>query len=133
MLEYAIALKALVAVVPWLSLLLATVAVTAVVGLWRFHRSEGNLYDLWDLLMEHGKADLSKHLVLAFAILSIWVIVRLTIDGKPVETLLLGCLGIFVVGRVVNGVTNTIKGVPPDPPMQDVPKEPERMLPPGGK
>jgi hypothetical protein len=105
--------------IPWWTVFLVAFATIALIGLVRFHRAQDNRYDLWDLVMERGRADLNKHIIAAFAVLSIWVIVFLVQKGKDVETLLLGVLGIFVANRAITSVTNTIKGVPPDPPMQD--------------
>ena len=111
---------AILSAVPWMLIGLLVFGVVMVVGLLRFHRSDDNRYDLWDMVMSEGKADLNKHIVFSFAVLTIWTIMWMTTHDKNVETLLLGALGIFVASRAITSVTNTLKGVPKDEPMQDV-------------
>jgi len=54
---------------------------------------------------------------LAMAGMSIWVIVDRSNDGKDVDTLLLGVLAIFVVGKTATTVTDIInRPEPPEPP-----------------
>ena len=105
--------------VPWFTLFMVVFVLVMVIGLLRFHRRDDNRYDLWDMVMSGGKADLNKHVVAAFAVVTLWVIVYMVQKDKPVETLLLGALGIFVAQRIATTMTNTIKGVPQDAPGQD--------------
>lgn len=106
--------------VPWFTVFWIVFTVIMVLGLLRYHRKANNHYDLWDIVMSKGKADLDKHIIVAFAVLSIWVVVWMVQHDKNPETLLLGALGIFVARRIINGVADTVKGVPDDPPEQDV-------------
>jgi hypothetical protein len=83
--------------------------------LYRLHHNPDNNFDLGDVILNEQtrRADPSKITVLAFAVLSIWTVVTLVQRDKPVETLLLGVLGVFVGARVLN---NIFGKVPPDPP-----------------
>jgi hypothetical protein len=94
--------------IPWLIIILSFVFIYLAVSLYLFHRNPSNNYNLWDMLMFDGKADLYKHVVVAMTILTCWVVVWLTLQDKSVETLLLGALGIFIGGRLVNSVTDKI-------------------------
>ncbi len=65
--------------------------------MYRFNRLNKN-YNIVDLLLGgDGRASVSNHIQLAFAALSIWAVIDRELDGKDIETLLLGVLGIFVV------------------------------------
>lgn len=64
-------------------------------------------FDAADFFMEDGKASGHKLVVFGMAVLAGWVVVKKTLAGADVETLLLGVLTIFVlrsmVGKVVDG------------------------------
>lgn len=66
-------------------------------------------YDVKDLLMTDGKANLEKHIIAGFALLSIWVVVQQALANKPVETLLLGVLGIFVAKGAAENVAASLR------------------------
>ena len=61
-----------------------------------------------DLLIDHktNRASIDKHVVAGFSILSGWVVVTWTLEGKNVETMLLGVLAVFIVQRTANKVTD---------------------------
>lgn len=69
-------------------------------------------YNAIDLLMTNNQVDLSKHVIAAFALLSIWVVVQQALSNKPVETLLLGVLGIFVGGKAIGDVSTAMANRP---------------------
>ena len=84
-------------------------------GMYRFNRNQKNDYNIVDILMGPNKrASLTNHILLAMALMSIWVVVDRSNDGKDVDTLLLGVLGIFVVGKTATAVTDILNR--PDPP-----------------
>lgn len=81
-------------------------ACVALVVIWitlRLDRKRGNQYNFVDILMDPAtnKASLSAHIVLWMAIMSIWVVIDRSNDGKDVDTLMATVLGIFVMGRVM--------------------------------
>jgi hypothetical protein len=93
--------------------------------MYRFNRSQRNRYNVVDILMgPNDRASLTNHILLAMAGMSIWVIVDRSNDGKDVDTLLLGVLGIFVIGTTAATVTDIINRAPPseDPPVKTPPK-----------
>jgi hypothetical protein len=86
--------------------------------MYRFNANQKNRYNVVDILMgPNNRASLTNHILLAMAGMSIWVIVDRSNDGKDVDTLLLGVLAIFVVGKTTTAVTEIInKDDPPEPP-----------------
>jgi len=85
--------------------------------MYRFNATK-NKYNVVDILMgPNSRASLTNHILLAMAGMSIWVIVDRSNDGKDVDTLLLGVLAIFVVGKTATTVTDIInRPEPPEPP-----------------
>ena len=85
--------------------------------MYRFNATK-NKYNVVDILMgPNNRASLTNHILLAMAGMSIWVIVDRSNDGKDVDTLLLGVLAIFVVGKTTTAVTEIInREEPPEPP-----------------
>lgn len=71
--------------------------------LWRVQKNQDNEYDVTDILLDPNtrKASLDKHVLLLMALVSAWSIIVLLLRDKPIETLLLGVLGVFVVQRGV--------------------------------
>jgi hypothetical protein len=85
--------------------------------MYRFNRNRSNRYNIVDILMgPNNRASLTNHILLAMAGMSIWVIVDRSNDGKDVDTLLLGVLAIFVVGKTTTAVTEIINKDAPEPP-----------------
>jgi len=84
----------------------------------RFNANQKNRYNVVDILMgPNNRASLTNHILLSMAGMSIWVIVDRSNDGKDVDTLLLGVLAIFVVGKTTTAVTEIInREEPPEPP-----------------
>ena len=82
--------------------------------MYRFNRNQANLYNMVDILMgPNNRASMTNHILLAMAAMSIWVVIDRSNDGKDVDTLLLGVLAIFVVGKTTTAVTDIINRVPP--------------------
>ena len=96
-----------------MTLVLIALGTYMAITLHRFHKQDGNNYDLWDLLMEHGKASLTKHLTLFFAGLTAWTVVKLATADKPVETLLLGALGFFLAKGAIQSFAPAPMPTPP--------------------
>ena len=71
-----------------------------------------NTYDVVDLVSTRGHADLGKHLTLASFGLAAWVLVQQALTGKPVETLALGILAIFVAKETANGFSSAMRDRP---------------------
>lgn len=70
------------------------------------HVRSVNDYDFFDLLMSGTprKSDLDKHILVGFALLSVWYVIMLSLDvddriPERVDSLLLGVLGFFIAGR----------------------------------
>lgn len=74
---------------------------------WTRMPCDKSTFDVADFFMEDGKASGHKLVVFGMAFLAGWVVVKKTLAGADVETLLLGVLTIFVlrsmVGKVVDG------------------------------
>jgi hypothetical protein len=98
--------------IPWMQVALVALGIYVAYLIFKFHRNEGNTYNVWDMVMSEGKADLYKHVVVVMAVLTCWTVVWLALRDKPVETLLLGGLGIFVGSRLVNSVASTLSNKP---------------------
>ena len=85
--------------------------------MYKFNKTKGNNYNIVDILMgPNNRASLTNHILLAMAGMSIWVIVDRSNDGKDVDTLLLGVLSIFVLGKTATAVTEIINKLPPEVP-----------------
>lgn len=85
--------------------------------LYRWNSGEAN-YNVIDIITTDGKADLYKHLIVFFAGVAAWAIIKAVLAKMPVETLLLGVLGIFVGNVAVGGIAKAwqAKGASPAPP-----------------
>ncbi len=88
----------------------------------RWHLDSRNRYDVRDLLLDHGsgRASIDKHILLAMAVLSIWVVVVRTLAGKDVETLLLGVMGILIVQRSATAAIDKFGGKRQQDELRDV-------------
>jgi flagellar biogenesis protein FliO len=96
----------------WSNMFLTLAFIFAIYLLYRLNKDDAR-FDIADLFIDQGtqKASGSQIIVLSMAILSGWVVVTLTSRDKPVETILLGVLGIFVAGRTI---TSVFGKTPPD-------------------
>jgi hypothetical protein len=103
-------------VISWTNAALVIAALVVIFILGRWHADKKNPYDVRDLLLDQttGKAGLDKHILLWFAGLSGWVVVTWTLDGKNVETLLLGVLAVFIVNRAANKAMDTYAATRPE-------------------
>jgi hypothetical protein len=96
-------------------IVLALMGVAAIALVIVIHRSAQNTFDIADAFIgPDGKASLDKLILAGMAGLAGWCVVKQANAGQPVETLLLGVLGIFVLQRVASGYTNAMK--PPGQP-----------------
>ncbi len=76
--------------------------------MYRFNRQNPR-YNIVDMLIGgDGRASVSNHIQLALASLSVWVVVDRELDGKDVETILLGVLGVFVVKQGAVQITDIL-------------------------
>lgn len=112
--------------ITWTNGILLIAALLFIWLLARWHADKRNPYDLRDMLMDQTtrKAALDKHILLWFAGLSGWVVVTWTLEGKNVETLLLGVLAVFIVNRAANKALDTYTSTRPEG--GDVPRDIER-------
>lgn len=110
----------------WTNAILLIAGLLFIMLLARWHADKRNPYDVRDLLMDQTtrKAALDKHIMLWFAALSGWVVVSRQLDGKEVETLLLGVLAVFIVNRAANKALDTYVATRPE--SGDAPRELER-------
>ena len=101
----------------WTHALLIVFALYAAFVLHALHRAD-NAFDLRDLLLDHrtGRASVDNFVLLLMAAMSAWVVVDRSNQGKDVETLLLGVLGIFVVAREAKRFTASRTPPPVDTP-----------------
>ena len=101
----------------WTHALLIAFALYAAFVLHALHRDDNN-FDLRDLLLDHrtGRASVDNFVLLLMAAMSAWVVVDRSNQGKDVETLLLGVLGIFVVAREAKRFTASRTPPPVDTP-----------------
>jgi hypothetical protein len=100
--------------VPWVEVGLAVAGLWLMTQLYRMHRDEENRFLLSDMVMSpKGRADLYKLIVIVMAGLSVFTVLKLLEAEKPVETLLLGVLGIFVGGRAFTAAFGKEDAPPP--------------------
>lgn len=99
--------------IPWATFWILLGLIVVLLGLWQLNRRE-NDYHVLDLLMEGDprRASVNNHILIGFALLSVWLVIMKTLDTAneipdSVGTLLLGVLGIFVVGRVAGQAVYT--------------------------
>lgn len=102
-----------IAAVNWRLVSLVCVAAAAVYGIYRWQMRASIDYDVIQMLTKDGRADLSAHLIVVFAGLSIWVVVQQALAKQPVTELLLGILAIFVGGKALGGFSDAMKNRPP--------------------
>lgn len=91
--------------IPWPAFWILLGLVVALLVIWTAQLRR-NDYSVLDLFMEGTprKASVNKHILIGFALLSVWLIIMRSLDvadqiPQSVDTLLLGVLGIFVLGR----------------------------------
>lgn len=107
--------------IPWTSLFFC-IAIAFMVSLiirWHLAPSSKQKYDFSDLFKDDTtkKASLGNLVIIFFAVLSGWTVVELVRRDKPVETLLLGILAVFIanglVKRGINAYTATSESPKP--------------------
>ena len=99
-------LETLCAEIPWMNLFLASGFILLAVYLYRIHTGQSK-FSFDDLFLDrYDRADLYKVILASMAVLSVWAVVKLLLSDKPIETLLLGVLGIFVGGRAVSAFSS---------------------------
>lgn len=118
-----ISVKEVLALVPWFTVAIISATLIALAALVRYQQDKDNDYNVWDMLTKDGRADLYKHVLVVCLVISLWVVVRMVQEGKNVETILLGILGIFVGARAINSVADTLSAK--EPPKPEPEPEPE--------
>lgn len=100
--------------IPWPTFWILLGLVIALLAIWTAQLRK-NDYSVLDLFMEGipRKASLNNHILIGFALLSVWLVIMRTLDAadtipESVDTLLLGVLGIFVLGRAAGHLTHTV-------------------------
>ena len=94
---------------------LALMCVVVVLSLWLAHKRRDIDFDLLDLLMENGRVSKIACTFLATFILTSWVIVKLTLEGKLTEGFLTVYGGFWVVplvARVIFGKSSSTEVKP---------------------
>lgn len=119
MIEFLRQARAVWDLVPWREILLALGAGWLVLGLYRMHTRKTNSFEIDDLFLDRrGKADLYKVIIVVMAGLSVYAIMRLLDADKPIETVLLGVLAIFVSGRAFSAAFGKDPVTGPDEPIK---------------
>lgn len=83
------------------------------VAIYRWQIREDNTYDVIDMVMTAGKADLDKHLTIFSFALAVWLVVQQALAKQPVTELMLGVLGFFVLKRASAGFSDAMQRRPP--------------------
>jgi hypothetical protein len=88
--------------------------------LYRFQKNKANSFELVDLFVDHGdnRASLTNVIIFMMALMSIWVCIDRSNDGKDTDNLVLGVLGIFVLRQAIKiGADAYVKkdGAEPEP------------------
>lgn len=121
MLEFLKALNEAMDVFPWRGLALAGGLIWLAIGLYRMHRGSSK-FAIDDLFLDQReRADLYKLVVVVMAALTVYTVLKLLEGNKPVETLLLGALGIFIGGRAFTAAFAPRD--PPPPPGEETSKQ----------
>lgn len=101
--------------VNWRMVSLACVGVAAIFAIYRWQMKGDNTYDVMDMLMKDGKADLYAHITVASFVLAVWLVVQQALAKAPITELMLGVLGIFVAGKAATGFSDAMKQRPATP------------------
>lgn len=102
MIEFLRAVNEVMDLFPWRGLALLAGGVWLAVGLSRMNSGKSK-FSVDDLFLDRrDRADLYKLVVIIMAALTVYVVLKLVESDKPVETLLLGALGIFIGGRAIS-------------------------------
>jgi hypothetical protein len=113
----------------WVNALWLLTALMFIWMLYRMDRKRGNTYSFIDTLLDKktGKADLYSHILWIMALMAIWVCIDRSNDGKDVDTLVLGVLGIFVTGRAVTAGVRAWRPEDGAPDREGEPPKPRRQ------
>ncbi len=101
-----------IAAVNWRLVSLICVAALAIFGIYRWQMAPRNTYDIIDMLMKDGKANLYAHITVASFGLAVWLVVQQALAKQPVTELMLGILGIFVAGKAAGGFSDALQNRP---------------------
>ena len=89
------------------------VGVSALIfAVYHWQAQGNNSYDVIDMVMSKGKADLDKHLTVFSFALAVWLIVQQALEKQPVTELMLGVLGFFVFKRGAQGFSDALQNRP---------------------
>ncbi len=133
--EFLRAVMALMYGISWVNVALIIAFIVVIRIIWKLEKDPNNRFDVVDLFLDQrtNKASSSAIIVMVMAGMSVWAVVTLIQRDKPVETILLGVLGIFVAGKAVTSVwgqpqpettttsitsTTVSPPTPPDPPVK---------------
>lgn len=99
-------------------ILLACGMLFILILIWLVQRSK-HPFDIRDTLMDSKTGKASQYAIILWLMtgMAMWVCIDRSNDGKDVDTLVLGVLSIFVLGRAASSFINR-GGAPDDPPPQ---------------
>ena len=99
--------------IPWPTFWILLGLLVALLTLWTLTLRK-NDYNVLDLFMEGTprKASVNNHIIIGSFLLSVWLVIMRSLDvadtiPESVDTLLLGVLGIFVLGRAAGHAIHT--------------------------
>jgi hypothetical protein len=99
--------------IPWPTFWILLGLVVALLAIWTLQLRK-NDYSVIDLFMEGEprKASVNNHIIIGSFLLSVWLVIMRSLDvadtiPESVDTLLLGVLGIFVLGRAAGHAIHT--------------------------
>lgn len=101
-----------IAAVNWRLVSLVCVAALAIFGIYRWQMRQDNDYDVLEMLMKDGKADLYAHITVASFALAVWLVVQQALAKQQITELMLGVLGIFVAGKAAGGFSDALQKRP---------------------
>lgn len=106
---------------------LIAIALLIALSFYRAHKDKSFSFNLFDLIMENGRLGRLAFAFMVTLIITSWIMVRLTLDGKMTEGYLMGYGAMWVAGIVAkmfstqtvsssSSVTNTTLVTPGSPP-----------------
>ncbi len=101
--------EAQIEAVNWRMVSFICVGALAIFGMYRWQMRADNTYDVMDMLMKDGRADLYAHITVASFGLAVWLVVQQALAKQPITELMLGVLGIFVAGKAAGGFSDAMK------------------------
>lgn len=93
----------------WMVVALIAALVIISISLYRAQKDGTNKLDLYDLVMENGRLSRTAFVMMASFVVTSWIMVTLTLNGKMTE----GIFGLYCTAWVAPVVTRIIKGPAP--------------------